>query len=91
MEPNTAVFHYLKAIVNKAYNFPKRIITVLCQYFTKFNEYKEELPVIWHQLFLTFCKQYNSAIDEMLKPGLAEIAKKHTHKLITPEIVKELS
>jgi hypothetical protein len=40
---------------------------------------------------LTFCKQYGAAIDEMVKPGLIAVAKRHTHKLITPEIVKELA
>jgi hypothetical protein len=35
----------------------------MTQYLLKFKTYHEELPVIWHQLFLTFCKQYNGAID----------------------------
>jgi hypothetical protein len=91
MEPCSAVYHYLKAIIGKAYNFPKRIVTALTQYFQKFVESQETLPVVWQQLLLTFCKQYGVAIDEMAKPGLISVAKKHTHKLITPDIVKELS
>jgi hypothetical protein len=45
-------------------------MTVLTQYFIKFIKYNEELPIVWHQLFLTFCRQYGSEIDEMSKPAL---------------------
>ena len=91
MEPNTAVFHYIKALISKSYNFPKRIIFVITQYLLKFKNYQgDELPIIWHQFFLTFCRQYGGAIDEMSKPELIQSAKKNTHKLITPEILKEL-
>lgn len=63
----------------------------MTQYLLSFMDFKEELPVVWHQLLLTFIRQYNSAIDEMSKNSLAQLAKKHSHKLITPEILKELA
>ena len=47
--------------------------------------------MVWQQLFLTFVRQYGSIIEEMPKSDLAKVAKKHNHKMITPEILKELS
>ncbi len=46
------------------------------------------MPVFWHQFFLTIVKQYGSSLDEMSKASLSELAKKKSHKLITPEILK---
>lgn len=62
----------------------------MTNYLLGFRNYTEELPIVWHNLFLTFCKQYGGAIDEMVKPDLLAVGKKHEHKFITPEIVKEL-
>ena len=88
LQPTTAVLHYIKALLSKSYNFPKRIMSVMTAYLLKFGSYKEELPIVWHNLFLTFCKQYGGAIDEMSKPDLINVAKQHNHKFITPEILK---
>ena len=49
------------------------------------------MPVLWHQFFLTILKQYGSNLDEMAKASLAQLAKKKSHKLITPEILKDLN
>jgi len=49
------------------------------------------MPVLWHQFFLTIVKQYGSSMDEMSKASLAQLAKKKFHKLISPEILKELN
>ena len=57
----------------------------------RFTQINDELPVIWHQLLLTFCKQYGATLDEMVKSSLMEVIKKHHHKIISPEIMKELS
>ncbi len=46
------------------------------------------MPVFWHQFFLTIVKQYGNSLDEMSKASLLELAKKKSHKLITPEILK---
>ena len=71
LEPTAASIHYIKALISKSYNFPKKVIIIITQYLLNFVNVKEELPVVWHQLLLTFIRQYNSAIDEMSKNGLA--------------------
>ena len=88
MEPTSAILHYLKALVSKNYSFPKKVLTVLTNYLLKFENVDEEMPVLWHQFFLTILKQYGSNLDEMAKASLAQLAKKKSHKLITPEILK---
>ena len=44
----------------------------------------------WHCLFLTLAKQYSQSLDEMTKAALTDLAKAKNHKLITPEILKNL-
>jgi hypothetical protein len=47
--------------------------------------------VAWQGLFLTTVKQYGQSLDEMAKGALQELAKCKSHKLITPEILKNLT
>lgn len=84
MPPSSAILHYLKALVSKNYSFPKRVLIVLTEYLLKCEKVDEEMPVLWHQFFLTIVKQYGSSIDEMSKASLIELANKKSHKLITP-------
>ena len=84
MEPNTAVIHYLKAFIAKSYNFPKKVILKMNDYFMKFKTIKEELPVIWHQLLLSYCQQYGGSFDEMAKASFCDLVKVHHHKILTP-------
>lgn len=37
MEPTTAIFHYLKVLVNKNYSFPKKVLVLLTGYLLKFE------------------------------------------------------
>lgn len=48
------------------------------------------MPVIWHQLVLSFCQLYRNSLDEMQKEALKSLIKKKKHHLITPEIIKAL-
>jgi hypothetical protein len=63
MEPSTAIFHYLKVLANKNYSFPKKVLSLLTSYLLKFELIPEEMPVIWHQLFLSIIKQYGNSLD----------------------------
>jgi essential nuclear protein 1 len=91
MAPCSAVLHYLKALVGKNYSFPKKVLSVLASYLIQFEKVEEDMPVLWHQFFLTIVKQYGSSLDEMSKASLAELTKNKHHKLISPEILKLLS
>lgn len=47
--------------------------------------------MIWQQALLSFCAQYSSSFDEMLKSSLKSLSAQHRHHLITPEIAKYLN
>lgn len=70
MPYSSAIVHYLSALLRKNYSFPRKVITILTEYLLKFQSYEKELPIVWHQLLLTFAKQYSSSIDEMGKGAL---------------------
>lgn len=84
MQPNTAITHYLKAFIGKSYNFPRKVINILNDYFLKFSEIQEELPVVWHQLLLSYCQQYGGSLDEMIKSSFSDLISLHNHKIISP-------
>jgi essential nuclear protein 1 len=91
MESNPAVIHFLKALIEKKYKLPKKVVDNLAEFFLRSRNGEEELTVAWQQAFLSFCTQYSSSFDEMLKVSLKSVAEKHKHHLITPEIVKYLA
>lgn len=93
MQPCTAIFNYLKALVNKSYNFPKKVIHIVGLYLMKLARKNkgQQLPVVWHQLILNFVRQYGSNVDEMMKQDFIDAIKGCAHKIITPEIIKQLN
>jgi essential nuclear protein 1 len=84
MKPNPATIHFLKALIEKKYKLPKKVVDNLAEFFLNFRDSEEELTVAWHQAFLSFCSQYSSSFDEMLKVSLKNVADRHKHHLITP-------
>lgn len=56
----------------------------------RFQRDKRELPVLWHQAFLTFVQRYKEDISSEQKEALMELLRAHTHEQITPEIRREL-
>ena len=90
MQPTTPVIHYLSAFLNKHYTLPKRVLSNLVMYLLSFGEVEGDLSVTWQTLLLTLAKQYGQCLDEMQKSSLKELCKKKPHKLITPEIAKNL-
>lgn len=49
-----------------------------------------ELPVLWHQAFLTFVQRYKEDISSEQKEALLTLLRAHSHHSITPEIRREL-
>ena len=56
----------------------------------RFLRDKRELPVLWHQAFLTFVQRYKEDISSEQKEALMELLRVQTHELISPEIRREL-
>ncbi|KNH06381.1 bystin [Perkinsela sp. CCAP 1560/4] len=86
--PATALL--LRCLVEKKFQFGTEQIVELGEYFRKFENVEEKMPVLWHQLLLSFVKVYRSQIDTRLAAMLKRIACKNNHDSITPEIQKAL-
>lgn len=56
----------------------------------RFERDRRELPVLWHQAFLTFVQRYKGDIVSEQREALMELLKKQNHQTITPEIRREL-
>lgn len=59
-------------------------------YFIRFEHDQRELPVLWHQAFLTFIQRYKADISSEQKEALLGLLRKQSHVQITSEIRREL-
>ncbi|KAI4494928.1 PREDICTED: bystin [Polistes canadensis] len=81
---------FLRIFLDKKYALPYRVVDGLVFHFLRFERDKRELPVLWHQAFLTFVQRYKSDISSEQKEALLNLLKKQSHHTITPEIRREL-
>ena len=89
------VFHFLRyeiiySKLNTITNFflinYKDIINVIY----RFERDPREMPVLWHQAFLTFIQRYKSDISTEQREALLDLLRKQNHPTLTPEIRREL-
>lgn len=90
MDYNGANSIFLKTLLDKKYALPYRVVDAVVFHFLGFQRDKRELPVLWHQAFLTFAQRYKEDISSEQKEALMELLRAHTHEQITPEIRREL-
>ncbi|XP_064652486.1 bystin-like [Lineus longissimus] len=90
MDYNGANSIFLRTLLDKKYALPYRVVDAVVFHFIKFQMDKRELPVLWHQCFLTFIQRYKQDISTEQKEGLMEVLRAHTHHTITSEIRREL-
>jgi len=81
---------FLRILLDKKYALPFRVIDALVYHFLRFQTDNRELPVLWHQAFLTFVQRYKEDIASEQKEALLELCKKHHHYKITAEVRREL-
>ncbi|KAF7269350.1 bystin [Rhynchophorus ferrugineus] len=81
---------FLRIFLDKRYALPYRVVDSLVFHFLRFERDTRELPVLWHQSFLTFVQRYKADISSEQRDSLLELLKKQTHHSITPEIRREL-
>lgn len=58
--------------------------------FVRFEHDHRELPVLWHQSFLTFAQRYKADISSEQKKALLKLLRSKSHQTITPDIRREL-
>lgn len=90
MDYNGANSIFLRTLLDKKYALPYRVLDAVVFHFLRFTSDKRELPVLWHQCFLTFAQRYKEDISSEQKESLLELLRVHSHGLITPEIRREL-
>ncbi|OWF38862.1 bystin-like [Mizuhopecten yessoensis] len=90
MDYNGANSIFLRTLLDKKYALPYRVVDAIVFHFIRFMSDKRELPVLWHQCFLTFAQRYKEDISSEQKESLLELLRVHSHGLITPETRREL-
>lgn len=90
MEYNGATSIFLRTLLDKKYALPFRVIDALVFHFSRFEKETRELPVLWHQSFLTFVQRYKADISSEQKELLIAVLRVHNHPTITEEIRKEI-
>nr|CAH7729629.1 unnamed protein product [Callosobruchus chinensis] len=81
---------FLRIFFDKRYALPYRVVDACVFHFLRFQNDSRELPVLWHQAFLTFVQRYKADISSEQRDALLELLKKQSHHSITPEIRREL-
>jgi essential nuclear protein 1 len=91
MEYSGANSIFLRILLDKKYALPFRVVDAIVFHFLKFRSEKRELPVLWHQAFLTFVQRYKAHVSSEQRDALLDILRFHVHHKITPEIRRELA
>jgi essential nuclear protein 1 len=51
--------YFIKCLLGKKYSLPTRVLEGLVDYFCKFKDSDELMPVLWHQTLLIFAQRYH--------------------------------
>lgn len=90
MEYSGANSIFIRILLDKRYALPYRVVDAAVFHFLKFEHDKREMPILWHQAFLTFVQRYKNDISSEQRDALMGLLRKQTHPKMTPEIRREL-
>lgn len=91
MEYGGTTSYFIKLLVEKKYALPYRVIDAMVAHFMRFCEDSRDMPVIWHQSLLAFMERYKHELTKDQKEDISYLVKKQRHKMVTPEILRELN
>ncbi|KAK4285763.1 hypothetical protein QN277_002413 [Acacia crassicarpa] len=83
--------YFIKLLLEKKYALPYRVVDAVVSHFTRFVEEARIMPVIWHQSLLAFVQRYKNELRKEEKDNLRDLLDKQKHRLVTPEIIRELN
>ncbi|XP_060968294.1 bystin-like [Cannabis sativa] len=83
--------YFIKIILEKKYALTYRALDALVAHFVRFLDDTRIMPVIWHQSLLALVQKYKNELQKEDKVKLRAFLEKQNHKLITPEITRELN
>lgn len=81
---------FIKTLLDKRYALPLRVVSSMVEYFIKFKDSQERLPVLWHQGLLIFAQRYKKDLSEDQRRVLLELLSCQHHDMISAEIIREL-
>lgn len=82
--------YFIKLLLEKKYALPYRVVDAVVDHFMRFLNETRIMPVIWHQSLLAFVQRYKNELQKEDKDKLRDLLEKQKHKLVTPEISREL-
>ncbi|KAH1130559.1 hypothetical protein J1N35_001937 [Gossypium stocksii] len=82
--------YFIKLLLEKKYALPYRVVDAVVAHFMRFLEDTRIMPVIWHQSLLAFVQRYKNELLKEDKNNLRVLLETQKHKLVTPEIMREL-
>ncbi|XP_041022233.1 bystin [Juglans microcarpa x Juglans regia] len=91
MEYGGTTSYFIKLLLEKKYALPHRVLDATVAHFMRFLEDARIMPVIWHQSLLAFVQRYKNDLRKEDKDSLRNLLEKQKHKLVTPEIRRELN
>ncbi|XP_062159327.1 bystin [Alnus glutinosa] len=91
MEYGGTTSYFIKLLLEKKYALPHRVLDATVAHFMRFLEDTRIMPVIWHQSLLAFVQRYKNDLRKEDKDNLKNLLEKQKHKLVTPEISRELN
>ncbi|KAF7822529.1 bystin [Senna tora] len=83
--------YFIKLLLEKKYALPYRVLDGVVAHFMRFLEETRIMPVIWHQSLLAFVQRYKNELQMEQKENLRVLMERQKHKLVTPEIIRELN
>jgi len=81
---------FLRALLNKKYALPYRVVDSLVEHFHKFTTDTRKLPVIWYQCLVVFVQRYKTDLLAEQKEVLKELLKVHNHEFFANEVRREI-
>lgn len=81
---------FIRALIDKKYSLPQRVVGALVHYFHSFVADAPPLPVVWHQSLLILVQRYGAELALAQRELLKELLRTHFHHLISQETRKLL-
>ncbi|TYI10110.1 hypothetical protein ES332_A09G118700v1 [Gossypium tomentosum] len=82
--------YFIKLLLEKKYALPYRVVDAVVDHFMRFLEDTRIMPAIWHHSLLAFVQRYKNKLRKEDKNNLRILLDTQKHKLVTPEIIREL-
>ncbi|XP_061355484.1 bystin [Gastrolobium bilobum] len=91
MEYCGSTSYFIKLLLEKKYALDYDAVDAVVAHFMRFHNETRIMPVIWHQSLLAFVQGYKNELQKEDKDNLRFLLDKQHHKLVTPEIIRELN